>query len=220
VDPIVIAARTVLTLQTLISRENAPQQPAVITVGSIHGGTKHNIIPEEVKLQLTVRSQSEEVRKRLLDGIRRIAKAEAEAAAAPEPPLVTVGEERGYAVYNDPELVTRVRSALAERLGSERVTTMPTQMVAEDFAEYGRAGARSAMIWVGATHPALCEAAAKTGAAIPELHSPTFVPDLEPTLKTAMKAETAALLAVLGTGGSETPAVPARPAGGTAGPFK
>ena len=206
VDPIVIAARTVLTLQTLISRENAPQQPAVITVGSIHGGTKHNIIPDEVKLQLTVRSQSEASRKRLLDGIGRVARAEAEAAGAPEPPVVTVAEGRGFAVHNDPELTKRVRSALAERLGSDRVTTMPPQMVAEDFAEYGRAGARSALIWVGATEPALCEAAAKTGTAVPELHSPTFAPDLERTLKTAIKAETAALLSVLQTGGGDAPA--------------
>ncbi len=200
VDPIVIAARTVLTLQTLISREKDPQQPAVLTVGSIHGGTKHNIIPDEVKLQLTVRTYSEDVRTRLLEGIRRIAKAEAEAAGAPKPPLVTEAEARGYAIYNDPELTKRVVAALAARLGADRVKTMVPQMVSEDFSEYGRAGVPSAMLFVGATEPALCEAAKKTGEPPPSLHAPNFAPDLERTLKTAIVTETTALLGVLGPG--------------------
>jgi amidohydrolase len=200
VDPIVIAARTVLTLQTLISRENDPQQPAVITVGSIHGGTKHNIIPDDVKLQLTVRSYSEAVRAHLLEGIRRIAKAEAEAAGAPEPPLVTVGDDRGYAVYNDPALTTRVTNALARRIGADRVKSMVPQMVSEDFSEYGRAGVPETMLWVGATDPAIYEAAMKSGEALPSLHSSMFAPDLERTLKTAMVVETTALLSVLGPG--------------------
>jgi amidohydrolase len=200
VDPVVIAARVVLTLQTLISRENDPRNPAVITVGSIHGGTKHNIIPDEVKLQLTVRSYSEEVRAHLLEGIRRIAKAEAEAAAAPEPPVVAVSDDRAYGIYNDPDLVARVTAAVGKRMGADRVKPMLPQMFSEDFSEYGRAGAPIAMLFVGASDPAACEAAKKSGAALPQLHSSNFAPDLPGTLKTAMVVETTALLCVLGPG--------------------
>ncbi len=200
VDPIVIAARTVLTLQTLISREKDPQQPAVLTVGSIHGGTRRNIIPDEVKLELTVRTYSEETRARLLEGIRRVAKAEAEAAGAPREPLVTEVEARSYSIYNDPELTARVLGALTARLGADHVKTMVPQMVSEDFSEYGRAGVPSAMLFVGATDPALCETAKKTGVPPPSLHSAEFAPDLERTLKTAIVTETTALLSVLGQG--------------------
>jgi amidohydrolase len=200
VDPIVIAARTVLTLQTLISRENDPRDPAVITVGSIHGGTKHNIIPDEVKLQLTVRSYSEGVRTHLLEGIRRIAKAEAEAAAAPDPPLVTVGDDPAHATYNDPELTARVTAALVKRMGADRVKPLSPQMFSEDFSEYGRAGVPVTMLFVGASDPAACEAAKRSGEVLPGLHSSNFAPDLEPTLRTAMMVETTALLSVLGPG--------------------
>jgi len=197
VDPIVIAARTVLALQTIVSRELGPSDPAVITVGSIHGGTKHNIIPDQVHLQLTVRSYREEVRKHLLAAIERIARAEAEAGAAPKPPLVEFSEPT-YAVYNDPQLTERVAVALRRRLGEDKVVRVEPKMIAEDFSEYGRAGVPATDLWVGAVNPDKYEAAKKSGESLPSLHSSQFAPDLRPTLATAIETETTVLLDLLG----------------------
>ena len=197
VDPIVIAARTVLALQTIVSRELGPSDPAVITVGSIHGGTKHNIIPDQVHLQLTVRSYREEVRKHLLAAIERIARAEAEAGAAPKPPLVEFSEPT-YAVYNDPQLTERVAVALRRRLGDDKVVRVEPKMIAEDFSEYGRAGVPATDLWVGAVNPTKYEAAKKSGESLPSLHSSQFAPDLKPTLETAIETETTVLLELLG----------------------
>jgi amidohydrolase len=197
VDPIVIAARAILAWQTLVSRENSPFDPAVLTVGSIHGGTKHNIIPDEVKLQITVRSYREEVRKHILEGIERIAKAEAMAANAPKPPVVEV-EAGDYATYNDPELVARLKTALGGVLGAEKVMDGKPLMAAEDFSEYGRAGVKSAMIWVGGVEPKMLEAAKASGTPPPGLHSSSWEPDREPTIKTGVVSLAAAALEFLG----------------------
>jgi amidohydrolase len=197
VDPIVIAARTILSLQTIVSRETKPTDPAVITVGSIHGGTKHNIIPDEVKLQITVRSYKEEVRKRLLASIDRIAKAEAAAAGAPKPPKMEVTEGTN-AMYNDPALTRRIAAALAKTLGSSNVLEGEPVMGAEDFSEFGRAGIPSLQFNVGAVNPANYEAAQKTGATLPSLHSSEFAPDREPTLKTGVTSLTVAAMELLG----------------------
>jgi amidohydrolase len=188
VDPIVIASRIVLTLQTLVSRENAPDTPAVVTVGSFHGGSKHNIIPDQVKLQLTVRSYTEAVRKRLLDGIARIARAEAEAAGAPRAPEVVVSESLG-AAYNDPELSAKLTAALERALGKERLDVRHPIMGAEDFGEYARAGTRGVMLWLGTAPRAAFDEAAKKGETLPGAHSPFYAP--EP--KTAIPAGAAAL---------------------------
>src|SRR6185437_15841530 len=132
IDPVVLAARIVLDLQTLVSRETNPTDPAVVTVGSIHGGTKHNIIPNEVKLQLTVRSTKDVVRKHLLDGIKRIAEAAARGANAP-PPVVSIHpEEFTPALRNDPELTRRTVAAFRAVLGTERVGERPPVMGGED----------------------------------------------------------------------------------------
>src|SRR4051812_34760198 len=136
VDPVTIAARTVLALQTLISREKDPLEPGVITVGSIHGGTKHNIIPDEVKLQITVRTYNPAVRKQLLAGIARIAKAEAMAASAPREPEIKVSDSQD-STYNDPALSRRLAAALERRLGKANVVEGKPEMVAEDFGELG-----------------------------------------------------------------------------------
>ncbi len=197
VDPIVIAARTVLSLQTIVARENNPIEPAVVTVGSIHGGTKHNIIPDEVKLQLTVRSYKDDVRKRLLSAIERIAKAEAMAAAAPKPPTVTVTEGTP-ATYNDPALGRRVVGALVRAFGESNVVQGQPTMGGEDFSEYGRAGVPAFMFDIGAVEPATYEAAQRTGTPLPSLHSSEFAPDREPTLKTGVSALTVAALELLG----------------------
>jgi hippurate hydrolase len=198
VDPIVIAARTILALQTLVSRENNPLDPAVVTVGSIHGGTKHNIIPDEVKLQLTVRSYSDSVRKALLDGIARIAKAEAVASRAPKEPSVTVSGGNS-AVYNDPDLSTRLAKVFRRTFGDSRVVESPPKMVSEDFSEYGRAGVPTVMVFVGGVPPQKFEQAKASGTPLPSLHSSQWAPDREPTIKTAVGVEVAAALELLGS---------------------
>ena len=196
IDPIVIAARTVLALQTIVSRENNPLDPAVITVGTIHGGTKNNIIPDEVKLELTVRSYKPEVRKQLLASIERVAKGEAIAGGAPREPLVKVAPAAN-ATYNDPELTKRLASALRNTLGQANVVEIPPKMVFEDFSEFSLAGVPSAIFAVGGVEPATFAAARQSGAPLPGLHSSLWAPDREPTLKTAITVETTALLELL-----------------------
>jgi amidohydrolase len=153
IDPVVIAARTVLALQTIVSRENNPLDPVVITIGTIHGGTKNSIIPDEVKLQLTVRSYKPEVRKRLLASIERVAKGEAMAGGAAQEPLVKV-TPAANAMYNDPALTKRLVATLRGVLGQANVVEVEPTMVFEDFAEFNLAGIPSAEFWVGGVEPA------------------------------------------------------------------
>jgi hippurate hydrolase len=197
VDPIVIAARTVVALQTIVSREINPVDPSVVTVGSIHGGTKHNIIPDEVKLQITVRSYKEDVRKHLLDAIARIAKAEAMAAGAPREPLVKVATG-DPAVYNDPALVKRLTEAFRRQFGPEHVVEMPPKMTSEDFSEYGLAGVPSAIFFVGAVDPGRLAAAKAGGPPLPGLHSSEWAPEREPAIKAGVTAEVAAVMELMG----------------------
>ena len=186
VDPVVIAARTVLALQTLVSREKDPLEPAVVTVGSIHGGNKHNIIPDDVHLQITVRSYTPQVRKQLLDGIARIAKAEAAAAAAPREPEIRTGEGAN-ATFNDPAVTKRLGAMLARELGQENVVEGRPEMVAEDFGEFGKAaGVPSVLLRIGAVEPAKHASAKASGTPLPSLHSATFAPDREPTIRTGV----------------------------------
>jgi hippurate hydrolase len=199
VDPIVIAARTILSLQTIVARENNPLDPAVVTVGSIRGGTKSNIIPEEVNLQLTVRSYKEEVRKHLLSAIERIAKAEAASASAPkEPSVIVVPGESTSAVYNDPALTKRVVGVLSREFGDSNVTEVPPTMGSEDFSVYGRAGVPAVMFWLGAAEPQKFEKAKATGSSLPGLHSAEFAPDRERTIRTGVSALTAVALDLMG----------------------
>ncbi len=197
VDPIVIAARTVVALQTIVGRENNPLDPAVVTVGSIHGGTKHNIIPDEVKLQLTVRSYKDDVRKRLLAAIERIAKAESAAAGAPKAPEVKVSEGTP-ATFNDPAVTKRVADAVARGIGASRMEEKAPVMGGEDFSEYGRAGVPATILWVGAVSAKKFEAAKASGASLPSLHSSEFAPDPEPTIKTGISTLTLGALELLG----------------------
>jgi hippurate hydrolase len=171
----------------------------VITVGSIHGGTKHNIIPEDVKLQITVRTYSPTVRKQLLEGIARIAKAEAASANAPREPEVKVSESQD-ATYNDPALAHRLEAALARRLGKTNVVEGKPEMVAEDFGELGKAaGAPSVLIRVGAVEPSKHAAAIAAGTPLPSLHSAGFAPDRERTIRTTSSVLVLATLELLGT---------------------
>lgn len=198
VDPIVIAARTITALQTIVARENSPFDPAVVTVGSIHGGSRRNIIPDEVKLELTVRSYQPEVRQRLLAGIERIAKAEAAAAAAPRPPEVKVVSS-GSATYNDPALSKRVAGAIAAAFGKDRVVETPPMMGGEDFGEFGKAAsAPSFMFWVGGVPASKWAEVNGDASKLPSLHSAFWAPDPEPTLKAGAAALTLAALELLG----------------------
>jgi hippurate hydrolase len=179
-----------------VARENNPVDPAVVTVGSFHAGTKHNIIPDDARLQLTVRSYKDEVRKALVDGITRLAKAEAAAARAPKEPEVKVTEGTP-ATYNDPKLVSRVVPALRRALGEQAVVEAPPVMGGEDFSEYGRAGVPAFLWWVGAVEPSRIETAKKEGTTLPSLHSPLFAPHPS-ALKTGAASLTAAALELLG----------------------
>jgi amidohydrolase len=195
VDPVVLAARVILGVQTIVSRENSPFDPAVITVGSIHGGTKNNIIPDEVQLQLTVRSFTPAVRQRLLTAIARITKAEAAASGASREPLIEVIEV-AKALVNDPALTQRVADALVRELG-EQVQDAPPEMIGEDFAEFRQAGVPTLMLRVGTVERAKYDAAMKSESTLPSLHSSQFAPDREPTIKSAIAAEVIALRAVM-----------------------
>ncbi len=196
VDPIVISARIVTALQTIVAREVSPFDAAVVTVGSIHGGTKHNIIPDEVNLQLTVRSYKPEVRRRVLASIERIARGEAEAAGAPRAPRI-VDEGHG-ATYNDPVLTRRIAAALARTFGADHVRETPPVMGGEDFGEFGKAAAAPSLIfWLGASPPAAWAAAAGDVTKLPSLHSSNWAPDKEPTLKTGASALVVAAMEIL-----------------------
>jgi hippurate hydrolase len=201
-DPIVLAARIVVALQTIVSREIRPVDPAVVTVGSIQGGTKHNIIPDEVKLQLTLRSYSDRVREQTLEAVKRICRGEAIAAGIPEDrmPVVTQAEgEFTPATFNDPTLTRRVRSTLTTWLGADNVTNIDAEMGGEDFGRYGRTAERVpiCLFRLGAVAPDVYAESQRTGRALPSLHSNKFAPVPEPTIKTGITAMTAAALDLL-----------------------
>ena len=201
-DPIVLAAQTILALQTIVSRETDPTQPAVVTVGSIHGGTKHNIIPDEVRLQLTLRSYSDEVRQRTIESIKRITRGLAQAAGMPEEryPTVTINES-SPATYNNPELAQRLGGVFKNWFGAEQMVGTKPIMGAEDFGLFGRTEDRIPLciFWVGTVDPDRFKEHQRTGQPLPALHSSQFLPALEPTLKTGVTAMTAAVLELLGS---------------------
>jgi hippurate hydrolase len=200
-DPIVIGAELVMALQTLVSREIAPLQPAVVTVGSFHSGFKHNIISDRAELQLTVRTDDEEVRKKLLDGIRRVAANVARMNGIPENrlPEVTVVESTPVTV-NDPTLSARLKPVFQRAFGEQAVITPPrTGMGAEDFAEFVQAkhGVPGLYFWVGGTPPAAIEAAKNGGPPVPSHHSPLFKIDPEPSVRLGTEAMTLAAMELL-----------------------
>ncbi|MGE3174521.1 MAG: amidohydrolase [Planctomycetota bacterium] len=194
IDPIVLAAQYVLALQTIVSREIDPVQPALITVGSIHAGSKHNIISDRCQLQLTVRSYDPAVRTHLHDAIVRKAEALAAAAGAP-PPTVEFSEPTGPLV-NDDAVTATVQAALREALGDAHVATVPPQMVAEDFGRFGAAGIPICMLRLGVTAPDRLAALQAAGGP-PALHSSGFYPDARDALATGVPATVAALRALL-----------------------
>jgi amidohydrolase len=199
IDPVVIAARIVLDLQTIVSREIDPLEAAVVTVGSIHGGTKHNIIPNDVKLQLTVRTTRDDMRKQVLDGIVRIAKAAAVAANAPEPEIKVDLQQFTPALVNEPELTRRCMSVMRKVLGNDRVHERPMSMGGEDFSQFVLAGVQGCYFFVGTAPPEQVRAAQQPGgSALPLPHTDRYAPVPEPTIKTGVKAMTSVVLDFVG----------------------
>jgi hippurate hydrolase len=195
IDPIVLSAFVVVDLQTIVSREVEPIEPAVVTVGSIHGGTKHNIIPDEVKLQLTLRSFSEPVRQQLVAAIKRRVTALAQAHQAPEPTVLI--EESTPPTVNTPELVARVVTALAEVLGTAHVMPAKPVMGAEDFSLYNEGNVPICMLWLGTINPERIAAASSKGETLPALHSAKYYPEPAPSIATGVRAMTAAVVRLL-----------------------
>lgn len=184
IDPIVVAAHLIVDLQTIVSREIKPTEPAVVTVGSIHGGTKHNVIADECRLQLTVRSYSDDVRSQILKAIERKAKAAAESAGAPEP---TVEVSEGTpAMFNDEKLVERVVPVFRQVLGEDNVVPSEPSMGGEDFSRYGLAGVPIFMFRLGSVEAKRLAGYRRFNPGPPSLHSPLYYPDPEPTLLTGV----------------------------------
>jgi amidohydrolase len=200
-DPIVLAAEMITNWQTIVSRENNPLDPVVITVGSIHGGTKHNIIPDEVKMQLTVRTYKPEVRTRVLAAIERIAKGVAATAGVPEDraPIVTVGDVSCPATYNNPELTRRLVGAWRKVLGNDNVEMVDPTMGGEDFSEFSLADHSIPAVdfHIGAVDPAKIAASNKSGTPLPSLHSSKFAPVPEPTIRLGIIGMTSAVLELM-----------------------
>ena len=200
-DPIVLSAYIVTALQTLVARNLNPIDQGVVTVGSIHGGTKHNIISDRVDLQLTVRSYSDENRALLLEGIARIARSQALAMGLPEDrlPEVIVKNEYTPALYNDPDLSNRLAGVLRAELGDANVEVSKPVMGGEDFARFGRTEERipGFYFWLGAADPEQYARAEARGLKLPATHSPFFLPSYEKTLETGVRVMTAAALELL-----------------------
>ncbi len=198
-DPIVLAAETIMGWQTIASRETNPHDDVVVTVGSIHGGTKHNIISDEVKMQLTVRTYKKEVRDAVLASIDRIAKGMAAAAGIPQDhmPIVNVRQDEFTpATYNNPELTKRVSAALKTAIGTENVIQKDPTMGGEDFSEYSLPdhSIPAFMFNVGAVDPAKIAESKRTGTPLPSLHSSKFAPVPEPTIRTGLVGMTSAVI--------------------------
>jgi len=199
VDPIVLAARIVLDLQTIVSREVNPTDPAVVTVGSIHGGTNHNIIPNEVKLQLTVRTTKDGVRKHVLEAIERITKAAAKGARAPEPTVTVDPGEFTPALVNDSKLTRRTVALFRELLGPANVKERPPVMGGEDFARYGRQGIPVFLYFLGTVPPErVAESEKENGAPLPSLHSSLYYPVPGPSIRLGVLTMTTAVLNLVG----------------------
>lgn len=203
IDPIVIAASTVLRLQTLISRENDPQDAAVLTVGSIHGGTKHNIVGDEVKLQITVRSYRPEAREKLLAGITRVVNGEAITAGVPADRMPIIDfhkEDFTPALYNTEPQTGQIIDMFTRRYGADKVVKMRPSMAGEDFSRFWLydKSIQSTMFWLGAVKQSTYDAAGGDEQKLPPLHNSKFAPDPAPTLRMGVDAMTTAAMSILG----------------------
>src|ERR1019366_3641095 len=201
-DPVVMAAQYVLALQTIVSRQTLPLEPAVVTVGSIHGGSKNNIIPDEVVLQLTVRAFNEDVRKNILASMDRMARGIALAAGVPDdraPIMKIFDEESVPATYDDPQLVVRLKGVFSSALGDGNVVALKPIMVSEDFGLFGLEGHQIPLVLflLGTSSAQQLEESQRTGKPVPSLHSSLFLPQAEPALRTGITATTSAVLDLL-----------------------
>ncbi len=200
-DPILIASEIVVMLQSVISRERDPLEPAVVTVGSFHSGTKHNIIPDEAHLQLTVRTMNPASREKTLAAITRIVNGVAVAAGVPaeRAPVITVSKDNVPATINDAELTKRGAEAMRRAIGNENVIAGLPIMASEDFSLYALAPPRppTTLFWLGASDPALLRAAIEKGARLPGMHSSEFAPLPEPAIRVGVKAMSAAVIDLL-----------------------
>ncbi|MGC2448465.1 MAG: amidohydrolase [Candidatus Sulfotelmatobacter sp.] len=210
IDPIVIAARTILSLQTIASREVKPGELAIVTVGYIRAGTKNNIIPDQAEMGLTVRTYKAEVRQQVLDAIQRITRAEAAASNAPREPLIEHLEGTD-SVYNNPALAERLRIPLQAALGASNVTTAAPITPSEDFSYFVAQGVPGFYFNLGGADPAKFAEAKAAGTMLPSNHSPFFAPDLDPALRTGITAEVAVLRNLLNSSPEELHTLTATP---------
>jgi hippurate hydrolase len=212
-DPIVTAAQLVTALQTLVSRRLSPIDAAVVTVGSFHGGSKANIIPERVDLALTVRSYTNEARRTVLDGIRQLTDGICQAFACPKPADIWINPDATPAVYNDPALTARAVAVLQQDLGAGQVTEIKATLTGEDFGRYTIAGGfPSLLIRVGTVNLDVWRQAKATNTPLPGLHSSLYAPDPKPTLLTSLRATAAIALDLLAPSPMAEPASqPANP---------
>ena len=201
IDPVVLASRMILDFQTIVSRQISPLEPAVLTVGSIHGGTKGNVIPDEVKLELTLRSYSDEVRNKLIDNIIEVSKGIAMSAGLEEDlyPQVTVLDESTPSLYNDPQLTERMTQIFRKVLGSGNVESVTASMVGEDFGRYGRVNPPLPIMifWLGTIGEQKIKQARQNKSVLPSLHSGKFAPEPKTTLITGMTAMCHAVLELM-----------------------
>jgi hippurate hydrolase len=198
IDPIVIAARTILALQTIASREVKPGELAIVTIGYIHAGTKNNIIPDQAELGLTVRTYKPDIRKQVLAAIARITKAEAEAAGTPRDPSIE-RYEGADAVYNEPALAQRIRAPLEAALGKNNILTEEPIAASEDFSVFEAQGIPGIYFSLGGSDPKKLAEAKASGTQLPSNHSALFAPDVDPSLHTAIISEVAVLRNLLNT---------------------
>ncbi len=198
IDPIVLSAKIILDYQTIVSREINPVSPAVVTVGSIHGGTKHNIIPGEVDMKLTIRFFSDDVYRQIISALRRIADGQAVAAGLKEDmmPVIQTGSEYTPPVINDPDLVSLASGSMASVLGKENVIRVEPSTVAEDFGKYGRTPekVKIALFWLGGVNRTRYFESLEKGSMLPALHSSNFAPDFEPAYTTGVTAMSRAMI--------------------------
>lgn len=198
IDPVVLACRIVLDLQTIVSRELNPLDAAVVTVGAIHGGTKHNIIPNDVRLQLTVRTTNDAMRRHVLDAIGRVARAAATGARAPEPEIKIDPEQFTPALVNDPELTRRTIGRLRDVFGQENISERPMSLGGEDFSQFVLAGVPGCYFFVGTAPPERVAEAQRGARPLASTHSDAYFPVPEPSIKTGVQAMCTALLGELG----------------------
>jgi amidohydrolase len=202
IDPIVIASRIVLDLQTIVSRENSPLEPIVVTVGSIHGGTRPNIIPDEVKMELTLRYYSDEAIEKVIAAIKRISRSAAQMAGMPDNqlPKVSVSEVNTPPVLNNPELSEKIKAFSTKTIGAENVVKTSPAMVGEDFGKYGYTPEKIpiCLIWLGTTNPVLMKQLTSEGKTPFPLHSAQLNPDYEKTIETGIKVMTGNVIGLMG----------------------